>query len=132
MHRFALLGLVGTLTCACGGDSSTDSGGGTGAKSGSGGANTGGASSGGASSGGSAGSASGGSAGVSSGGGAGAGTGGSAGTTSGNCQPEPSQDSQCAGKPPHFYACFNGAPYPAPQGCVNIYIGNATDFWCCP
>ncbi|MFO0565730.1 MAG: hypothetical protein U0263_08710 [Polyangiaceae bacterium] len=117
-------------------------GGGTGATASSGGAHTGGAntggassggsSSGGSSSGGSAGTASGGSAGLSSGGGAGAGSGGSAGAAGGNCKAEPSQDSQCVGTPPHFQACSNGAPYAPPAGCVNIYIGNATDFWCCP
>lgn len=146
MTRFILLAWIGTFLIACGGDDSSDIGTkGTGGSSGSGGATSGG--SGGASSGGSAGAASGGSAGAASGGAAGASSGGaagasggaagvssggSAGAPSGPCHPEPSQDAQCVGKPPHAYGCFNGAPYEPPAGCVNIYIGNATDFWCCP
>jgi hypothetical protein len=136
MRRFGLLGLLALFACACGDDSSSEIGeSGTGGIAGSSGSSTGGAStggSGGAASGGTAGASTGGTAGTASGGMAGTASGGSGGAAGGPCHPSPSQDAECAGKPPHLYGCFNGAPYDPPAGCVNIYIGNATDFWCCP
>jgi hypothetical protein len=138
MKRFFLLGLMGVFACACGDDSSSDIGqkGTGGSGGGSAGAATGGAA--GTASGGASGSASGGTAGTASGGTAGTATGGTAGASGSpgtipeNCQSHPDDQSQCAGKPPKLYGCINGATYEMPDGCVNIYIGNATDYWCCP
>jgi hypothetical protein len=141
MNRFLVLGMASIFVCACGDGSPSDIGQkGTGGASagGSAGSASGGVSgstsggSAGSSSGGVAGSSPGGSAGTSSGGSAGASVGGSAGVLPENCQPHTAQESECAGKPPNLIGCFNGAPYEMPRGCVNIYIGNATDYWCCP
>jgi hypothetical protein len=141
MARWRMLFLVTTLPLvACGGsdDSGTGSGGASSGGSSSGGGGSGGASSGGGGSGGSsAGGGGGGSGGTATGGGAGAG-GGAAGSASGGsggagkgCEPRPEQDGQCAGKPPHFYACMQ-PDYTPPAGCELLNIGDATDTYCCP
>jgi hypothetical protein len=48
------------------------------------------------------------------------------------CTAAPSLDAtDCiGGRPPRYYRCL--VPYKQPAGCVSMYVGNATDTYCCP